>query len=119
MKQETAKRLRDVVDACHELQNFCSGKSRDDLYADRTLQLVVQRLLEIVGEALRRAELSDHELIEQIPDVRDIVGTRNRLIHGYDDVNYSLIWDVVEIYVPSLEQTVESLLANDASNSSR
>lgn len=48
-----------------------------------------------------------------IPDLRDIVDTRNRVIHGYDDINYLLLWDIVQDDIPSLKMTVDALLRND------
>ena len=91
IKPATAKRLHDARAAGQELLDYCRGRSRDDLYADRTLQLVVQRLIEILGESLRQAEHTDPTISVRIDRIRDIVGTRNRLIHSYNDVNYSLI----------------------------
>jgi uncharacterized protein with HEPN domain len=106
----TAKRLHDARAAGEELLGYCEGRTRDDLFSDRTLQLVSQRLIEIIGEALRQAEQSEPTIGDRIERIRDIVGTRNLLVHGYGDVNYSLIWDMIEIYVPRLIETVDSIL---------
>jgi uncharacterized protein with HEPN domain len=84
---------------------------------DRSLQLIVERLLEIIGEALRRAELRNPEVSELFPEIREIVGTRNRLIHGYDDINYALVWDMVQLHVPDLVASIDRIL--DDGNDSR
>ncbi len=81
----TAKLLHDARSAGEELLKYCDGRSRADLYSDRTLQLVVQRLIEIIGEALRQAEHTDPAIEERIDRIRDIVGTRNRLIPNPDE----------------------------------
>lgn len=47
---------------------------------------------------------------DRISDIRDIVGMRNRLIHGYDNVNYDMLWDIVVNFVPSLEKQADDLL---------
>lgn len=112
MKVETAKRLHDAARAARELADFCSGRTRDDLQKDRTLQLVVQKLIEIVGEALRQAEILDRSLVREIPNLREIVDTRNRIIHGYDSVDYSLLWDIVEDDIPPLREQLDQLLHN-------
>ena len=85
---ETAKRLHDVLRARREILKFSAGKTRDDMYSDREFQLVIERLLEIVGEALRQAERSDPSIVKRIPDTRDYRWDKNRLIHANDDVNY-------------------------------
>lgn len=110
MTLETAKRLHDVRNACREIREFSVGRTRNDMLTDRTFQLVVERLLEIVGEGLRQAEHSDPAIMEHIPDIRDIIGTRNRPIHGYDDINDNLLWDIVDGSIPSLEAQVVGLL---------
>lgn len=45
-----------------------------------------------------------------IPDLRDIVDTRNRVIHGYHVINYLLLWDIVQDDIPSLKMTIDALL---------
>jgi uncharacterized protein with HEPN domain len=110
MNRETAKRLLDVSSSCGEIIGYCQGVSRDAFLADRTLQLVVAHLTLIIGEAMRQAERSAPSLIDAIPDLRDIVDTRNRVIHGYDDVNLQLLWDIAQDDVPGLKATVDALL---------
>ena len=80
------------------------------MLTDRTFQLVVERLLNIAGEALRQTERSDPTHADRIPYIRDIVGMRNRLIHGYENISYGLLWDIVEGFVPSLEANMNDLL---------
>lgn len=52
MKRETAKRLEDARVACEELIGFAHGRTEEDLFTDRAFQLVVERLLTIIGEAI-------------------------------------------------------------------
>ena len=70
----------------------------------------VQKLIENVGESLRQAEISDSDTVRTIPDFRIVVDTRNRLIHGYDSVDYAALWDIVQRYVPGLEEQIAALL---------
>jgi len=110
MKRETPKRLHDACSACSEVQGFCEGRSRTFFLSDRGLQLIVQKLVENIGEALRQAHVTDPSAVAVIPDLRDIVDTRNRLVHGYDDIDYGLLWDIVHDEIPSLHVTLEALL---------
>jgi uncharacterized protein with HEPN domain len=77
--------------------------------------LILWKLVEIVGEALRQAELSEPELSLRLPELRDVVNTRNRITHGYDTVNYSYLWDIVEVDIPQLLISIE-ILPEDAPN---
>lgn len=64
----------------------------------------------IIGEAFVRLEESDPAVTERFPELRKIIGLRNRIIHGYDNVDEELIWDVVQNRLPSLQEQVEALL---------
>lgn len=61
---------------------FAEGGSGSQFLEDRGLQLVVWKLIETVGEALRQAEIAEPSLSVRIPELRDIVNTRNRITHG-------------------------------------
>jgi len=111
MNRETAKRLLDARDACDEVMAYCRDQSRKGFLADRTLNIVVAHLTLTIGEAMRQADRTDPTLIEHIPQLRDIVDTRNRIVHGYDRVNYSLLWDIVQDDIPPLSATLNQLLS--------
>lgn len=113
MKLETAKRLHDAMGACRELQAICAGQTRESYLSNRLLNLSVWKLLEIVGEALRQAEMTDSSLVERIADLRAIVNTRHRITHGYDSVNFNLLWDIVQYEISPLEETLRGLLSED------
>ena len=49
-------------------------------------------------------------MTEKFPELRKIIGMRNRIIHGYDNVDEELIWDVVQNRLPALREQVETLL---------
>ncbi len=110
MKLETAKRLHDASQACAELQEITANRTKEEFLSDRLRKLAVWKLMEIVGEALRQAALSDDTLGARLPDLRQVVDTRNRISHGYDSVNFSLLWDIVLDEIPPLRMTLETLL---------
>jgi uncharacterized protein with HEPN domain len=86
MHPDSWKRLEDTRIACERIQRFVAGHTKSD-FAASELQPAVERQLEIVGESLGRAAQDVAELEKLIPDLRKIVGLRNRLIHGYDAVD--------------------------------
>jgi uncharacterized protein with HEPN domain len=90
---------------------YCRDQSREGFLADRTLNIVVAHLTLTIGEAMRQAERTDPTLNEHIPQLRDIVDTRNRIVHGYDRVNYHLLWDIVQDDIPPLSTTLDQLIA--------
>ena len=110
MKLETAKRLHDAIGACQELRDLCANESRESYLANRLLKLGVWKLVEIVGESLRQAELSEASLVERIPDLRAIINTRHRISHGYDSVDFNLLWDIVQVEIPPLEAVLVTIV---------
>lgn len=110
MKRETAKLLHDALSASTEAIDFCKGITRDEFKRDRQLQLAVQKLIEIVGEALRQAEMSEPEAVTGLATLRRAVDTRNRLIHGYASVDFGVVWDIATKRLPELRTQLQSLL---------
>lgn len=74
------------------------------------LQLALTRLLEIVGEAATRVPADVRALRPTIP-WRQITGLRNRLIHGYETVDFDVIWLILEDDVPVLIEQLNAMLA--------
>ena len=115
MKIETLQRLHDAERACQELRDFCRDATESSFLGDHGLMLIVYKLVEIVGEALKQAEAYDPEIAGLIPDFRKIVDARNRITHGYGTVNYRLLWSIVQTRIPSLQLTLVALLASEQS----
>jgi uncharacterized protein with HEPN domain len=111
MRREARKRLLDALDACRLIEQFTSGQTFAEYDTNSMLSAAVERKFEIIGEALRLAEAADESVVEKIPDLRKIVGMRNRIIHGYDAVDSETIWNVVEVHLPALMMQIERILA--------
>lgn len=72
-----------MLDYAREAIEMARGRNRGDLDTDRQLSLALVRLLEIIGEAANRVPSEKRIDIPEVP-WSQIVGLRNRLIHGYD-----------------------------------
>lgn len=113
MKTSLKKRLLDALNACRAIQSFIANRTFTEYEQNQMLRSAVERQFEIVGEALNQAEADDPELSTLIPDLRRIVGMRNRIIHGYDSVDDELLWQTIQTHVPPLAQRLAELLASD------
>jgi len=107
---ETAKRLHDAASACAELQEIMGDRTKETFLDDRLRKLAVWKLIEVVGEALRQADATEPAVTARIPDLREIIDTRNRITHGYDSVDFGLLWDIVRDEIPSLHSVLTTLL---------
>jgi uncharacterized protein with HEPN domain len=101
-----------MLDHAREAVEMVKGKTRVDLDADRKLNLSLVRLLEIVGEAAGRMPEEDRSYHPDIP-WPEIVSLRNRLIHGYDSVDFDILWNIVTNDLPSLIKKLEQVLSSE------
>jgi uncharacterized protein with HEPN domain len=113
MLDQRSKRLRDALGACEAIEHFLGARSLAEYRADYGLRLQVERLLEIVGEALNRASELDESVSDALPQLRAVIGMRNRIIHGYDKIDDELIWLTAARRVPELRTQLEALLASE------
>ncbi len=102
-------RLRHMLDYSREALALVKGKSRTDLDQDRILNLAVVRLVEIIGEAANRVTDDTQGAYPQVPWLQ-IVGLRNRLIHGYDSVDFDILWKVLSEELPILVAALEKIV---------
>jgi uncharacterized protein with HEPN domain len=105
-------RLRHMLDHAVEAVALTHGRTREDLDADRLLNLSLVRLLEIVGEAAARLSPKTRDAHPEIP-WPDIIGLRNRLIHGYDIVDFDILWDIVHDDLPALIAGLHSIVKEE------
>jgi uncharacterized protein with HEPN domain len=70
----------------------------------------VERHFEIIGEALNRLNRIDPDTAAQITDAAQIIAFRNVLIHGYDAIDDSRVWDGIQHSLPALHSQVTELL---------
>ena len=101
--------LRHMLDHAREAGAMLEGKEREDLQSARMLELALVRLIEIVGEAAARVTPESQERYPLIP-WREVVGMRNRLVHGYDSVDLDVLWDTIEDDLPPLIAELERIL---------
>lgn len=108
-RNESAVRLRHMLDYAREAVSLVQDKSRADLDIDRVLNLALVHLVEIVGEAASRVSKEVQNQYPQIPWPQ-VVSTRNRLIHGYDFLDFDVLWQTVTEDLPELITTLEKIV---------
>ena len=112
MKLEIKKYLFDVKTSIDSIFDFL-GENRNfiDYQENKLLRRGVEREIEIIGEAINRILKLDSNI--KIINARQIVDTRNWVIHGYDKVDDVVIWGIVSNYLPKLKIEIEKLLGNN------
>jgi uncharacterized protein with HEPN domain len=88
------------------------SKSRQDLDHERLLNLALTRLLEMLGEAANRVPEDVRAQYPVLPWLQ-MVAARNRLIHGYDSVDFDILWAIIQNDLPVLITRLIEILGTD------
>jgi uncharacterized protein with HEPN domain len=82
---------------------------KEEFLRDETLKRAAVQSLEIIGEATKKIP-ADFKMRWNMVKWKEMAGMRDRLIHDYMGVNYSIVWDVIKNKIPELYKQVTELL---------
>ncbi len=107
-KPAWAFRIAHILQAINEIENFVEGMDYRDFIADPKTMRAVERNIEIIGEA---ASKIPYEIRKQYPRIPwgGMKGMRNAVSHGYDQVEYESVWDVIKDRLPELKAMLNSV----------
>ncbi len=101
--------MRQMMENAMEAVATAQGKNRTDLDKERQLNLWLARSLESIGEAAARIPKEEQN---QFPDIpwAEIISIRNRFIHGYNAIDFDILWQIVTQDLPKLIATLRGIL---------
>ena len=111
----TANRLIDYLEhmqqAAMDACDFVQGMAREDFQQDKRTQQAVIMSLIIVGEAATKVMDSHADFAQEHPQVpwRSMRGMRNRMAHGYFDIDLDMVWNTVQNALPELPRQLSAL----------
>lgn len=110
-KHDPTVTLRQFAEFARQVRALCAQNTLTEILTDWHKRLAFERVMEIMGEAVKRLP---PEMCQRYPTVlwKLIAGMRDRVSHGYDAVDYAMLWDTVRDDVPPLLATVEQMLKN-------
>ncbi len=100
-----------ILQAARLACEYVDGWEREQFFKDRRTQQAVILNLIVIGEAATRLMQEYPQIIERFPEVpwRSMKGMRNRIAHGYVEINVQIIWDTVRTALPALIGQLEAL----------
>lgn len=101
--------LWDMLDSARTVRKITTDATLDQYLRNRTLQLAVERAVEIIGEAASRISQGFREAHNEIP-WQSIIGQRNVLAHEYGDIKQDRMWYLAATHIPELISRLERLL---------
>jgi uncharacterized protein with HEPN domain len=110
MDNEIKTWLYDILQSISEIDSYYESKDKiyKEYLSDIKTKRAIERNIEIIGEAVNRILKKDPQF--KIENARQINGTRNRIIHGYDSVSDEMIWSIVINHLPKLQAEIKNIL---------
>jgi uncharacterized protein with HEPN domain len=104
--------LHHMYDELKYLINESRNTNEEKFLKNETLKRAFSRSLEIIGEAVKNISnefILKHRNIEW----RSMAGMRDKLIHGYFSIDYSIVWDVVEKKIPTIYIEIDEIIKTE------
>lgn len=109
MKEDTIY-VAHILDAIKDINEMTTGMDEDDFVENKPVRLAVVKSLEIIGEASKNISEEFRAKNPQIP-WKDIIRMRDKTIHFYFGIDYSIVWQAVERDLPVLEAALKKSLS--------
>lgn len=106
MESRISTSLYDIISSIEEIQSYFEEKPKvfSEYKNDIKTKRAVERNIEIIGEAFNSIMREDPKY--QIENARNIIGTRNRIIHNYDNITDEMIWSIIINSLPKLKAEI-------------
>jgi len=98
-----------MLEAGRKTVEFAKHSSREDLDGDEKLAFALTKLIEIVGEASKHASGDFRDSHPELP-WSEMARARDRLIHGYFDLDYGIIWTIATVHMPQVVAALEKIV---------
>ena len=116
MHKDPVEYLKHILDECRYIKSVITPElAKSEFLENETLKRAVIRSLEIIGEATKKIP-ADFKYKWNAITWKNMAGMRDRLIHDYMGVNYSIVWDVVKNKIPELYEQIENVIAKASKN---
>jgi uncharacterized protein with HEPN domain len=111
MDNQIKKYLFDMLTSVSNIETYVGTERVFALFKEnQMLQDAVERNLEIIGEAV--SQLLKHKPDIGITNARRMVDARNKIIHGYDEIQAEQIWSIIINHLPVLKEEVQQMLSS-------
>jgi len=108
--------LDHMLEAIRLIRSYVEGFSKEDFLADKRTQQAVILNIVVIGEAATKLADEYPEFVAHYPEVqwKSMRGMRNRMAHGYFDINLDIVWDTIWQSIPVLAQQIQKIRQNQS-----
>lgn len=109
MNSEIKKFLFDIQISIDSIEKYLGEEKNFNIYkSNKMLRRAIEREFEIIGEALNNIDRLDPGV--KITSKKQIIGMRNRVIHGYDKIDDEIVWGTIVRHLPILKNEILKLI---------
>ena len=100
--------IEHILDSIAAIESFSKNMKKEKLISSRLKQSAIVREIEIIGEAVKNISKN---LKNKHPEIewKEIVGTRDKMIHHYFGVDLNIIWNIIKINIPDLKEKIAKI----------
>ncbi len=108
MKKDFYIFIEHILDSIEKIEEFTRNVSQSEFNRNIQLQDAIVRRIEIIGEAARNLPKN---FTRKYPDIpwKEIIGTRDKIIHHYFGINLDIIWDIIKRNIPDLKRKLKEV----------
>jgi len=110
MRPDVVGILEDIRAAAQFIADDTAGMTFEEFDHDRRARQLVEHNFEIIGEAVNRLRNREPSIAARLSSHNRIVAFRNVISHGYDTIDYQIVWQTVQESLPVLQAEVEQVL---------
>jgi len=109
MKKSDLERIKKISRYCADIMEFAKNMSFDEFQTDKKSNYIVVFPLSQIGELAKGLSLGFKEKYNTVNWV-GVASVRNRIVHDYEGLQWGLIWEIVQDYIPKLHIYIEEIL---------
>lgn len=111
-KRSSVLLLQDILESADKIFNYTKGLNFEEFISDEKSMDAVVRNFEIIGEAANKLPGDFKRKYREI-NWDTIRGFRNRIVHDYFGINYKIVWNIKENFLPELTGKVKLILERE------
>ncbi len=112
MKKEPLIFIQHILENINNIENFSEGLSENEFIGDKLRQNAIIKSIETIGEAVKNIPDSLKKKYVDVP-WKEIVGTRDKMIHHYFGIDLEVVWDIVKKDIPKLKKQIEKVFREE------
>jgi uncharacterized protein with HEPN domain len=117
MRPESLTYLEDILWYAADALEISHGRSFERYIKDKEFRYAIERCFEVIGEALTKINKIDPSVAQTMTEWRKIIGFRNVLIHGYDQIDDAITWRILTEKLPALLNEARKLFMEGGGSS--